>query len=120
MCRSVLQTAQASTRMSTSFPLGSGSENSKSIRGLFSIRPDRRKTAAFMVFCSIEFSGKEPPEATCRPNSLLSGFSRYLLHWDGRRGECSFFLGHFRGEWLNGRALAWGARDSGFNSRLPE
>lgn len=24
------------------------------------------------------------------------------------------------GEWLNGRALAWGARGSGFNSRLPD
>ena len=24
------------------------------------------------------------------------------------------------GEWLRGRALAWGARDRGFDSRLPE
>lgn len=24
------------------------------------------------------------------------------------------------GDWLNGRALAWGARDSGFDSRLPD
>ncbi len=26
----------------------------------------------------------------------------------------------FYGEWLRGRALAWGARDRGFDSRLPE
>lgn len=24
------------------------------------------------------------------------------------------------GEWLRGRALAWGARDRGFESRLPD
>ena len=24
------------------------------------------------------------------------------------------------GEWLRGRALAWGARDRGFDSRLPD
>ena len=26
----------------------------------------------------------------------------------------------YYGEWLRGRALAWGARDRGFDSRLPD
>ena len=28
--------------------------------------------------------------------------------------------GFYYGEWLRGRALAWGARDRGFDSRLPD